>query len=96
MNGKVEITLCMGSSCFARGNNRLLAELEAMIKRNDWGGLVVLAGSRCANRCGDGPNLMVDGETHRGLDASAIEEIVGEKLGRIKAVGASGERGRPA
>ncbi len=80
MNGKIEITLCMGSSCFARGNNRVLAGLEAMIRRNGWTDAVSLAGSRCSSRCGDGPNLTVNGTLHSARDLDAIETLIAGKL----------------
>ncbi len=77
---KIEITLCMGSSCFARGNNRVLAGLETMIRRNGWTDAVSLAGSRCSNRCGSGPNLTVDGEPRSAADIDAIETLIAGKL----------------
>ncbi len=79
---KTEITLCMGSSCFARGNNRALAGLEAMILRNGWRDSVSLAGSRCCGCCGDGPHLTVDGEPRSALDIDAIEALIAAKAGR--------------
>ncbi len=77
---KIEITLCMGSSCFARGNNRVLAGLEEMIRRNGWTEAVSLAGSRCSNRCGDGPNLTIDGALHCARDLGAVEALIAGKL----------------
>jgi len=32
---KINITVCMGSSCFARGNQQNLAFIEAFIKAHD-------------------------------------------------------------
>ncbi len=78
---KIEITLCMGSSCFARGNNRVLAGLEAMIRRNGWTESVALAGSRCGGRCGEGPNLTIDGEPLGAAGIDAVEALIAGKLG---------------
>lgn len=82
MTEKLEIALCMGSSCFTRGNNRLLKALEDSIKENAWQDRVTLSGIRCENRCGQGPNVFVDGKLYQGLDAGALLDLLFEKLGR--------------
>lgn len=84
MSEKVEIALCMGSSCFTRGNNRLLKALEDSIRENAWEDRVVLSGLRCENRCGQGPNVFIDGKLHQGLDAGTLFDLLFEKLGRPK------------
>ena len=78
--GRVNIGLCMGSACFARGNNRLLEMIEDAIEKNGWKEWVVLTGARCENRCGDGPIVVLDGKRLHGLDASAILALVHEKV----------------
>ncbi len=81
MEKKVEISLCMGSSCFTRGNNRLLELLEDQISANGWEDLVFLSGARCQDKCGDGPNVFIDGKLYRGLDEGALLDILQHKLG---------------
>ena len=44
---KIKITVCMGSSCFARGNQQNLAFIEAFIKTHDMEADIDLAGTRC-------------------------------------------------
>ena len=83
--GRVRIALCMGSACFARGNNRLLEAIEEAIERNGWEDRVVLTGARCENRCGEGPNIHLDGERHYGLDERAVLDLLYEKLGAAAA-----------
>lgn len=77
----VEIALCMGSSCFARGNNTLLAVLEEIIKANGWERRVLLSGLRCEDCCSGGPNIKIDGFLHQGLDAGSVLDLLGQKLG---------------
>lgn len=79
--GKTEIALCMGSSCFARGNSTLLAVLEDLIKKNGWQDKVALSGLRCENHCSDGPNIKIDGQLYHGLDTGAVLDLLGGKLG---------------
>lgn len=77
----IDISLCMGSSCFARGNNRMLEMLEDAIEKNRWQDRVSLAGARCENRCGQGPNVVVDGALYQGLDEGALLDLLTEKMG---------------
>jgi NADH:ubiquinone oxidoreductase subunit E len=72
----VEITICMGSSCFSRGNNRTLAVLKDYIERNNLGERVSLKGSLCEGRCKQGPNLIVDGAPYDQVDWSTVIDIL--------------------
>lgn len=81
MNDTIRIALCMGSSCFARGNNQVLATLEAAIKANGWQDRVSLSGMRCGNLCSSGPNIEIDGTLYQGLDSGAMIDLMAEKLG---------------
>jgi len=72
------ITLCMGSSCFSRGNQKVLAKLQEHFRTRPGSGTAVqLRGCRCGKECCRGPNLWVDGE----LVSGATEETVLERLG---------------
>lgn len=77
---KMQIALCMGSACFARGNFRLLEALEEAIERNAWQDRVTLTGSRCENCCGKGPNIRIDGHPYHGLDAAAVLEMISDRI----------------
>lgn len=81
MGATVEIQLCMGSSCFARGNNALLETLEDLIKSNGWKDSIRLSGLHCQNLCSEGPNIKIDGQLHQGLDPGALLDILEKKLG---------------
>ena len=61
MNSKIEIIVCMGSACFARGNAQNLEFIEDYIKDNNLDATVELAGSRCEGKCADGPNIVING-----------------------------------
>lgn len=80
-DGKIEISLCMGSSCFTRGNNRLLELLEDQIAANGWQDRIALSGARCHDKCGDGPNVFIDGKLYQGLDEGALLDLLQNILG---------------
>lgn len=73
---KINITVCMGSSCFARGNQQNLAFIENFIKENNLDAEVDLAGERCKNQCADGPNIIINGIEYNSVDEEKLEEIL--------------------
>lgn len=48
---KIIITVCMGSSCYARGNAANLEFIENYIKDNGLEAVIDLAGARCEGKC---------------------------------------------
>jgi NADH:ubiquinone oxidoreductase subunit E len=66
------ITVCMGSSCFARGNNR---NLELLLEYLDKRGLrdqVQLKGTLCEGRCSQGPTLLIDDQLNPRIDPVSL------------------------
>ena len=72
----MEIVVCMGSSCFARGNDENLKFIENYIKENKLEANVKLSGSRCENKCAFGPNIIIDGKFYQEVDVEKLKEIL--------------------
>lgn len=73
------IQICMGSSCFSRGN-ALNAELihrllETEYLDGDWH-LAGLSGTLCEGRCKDGPIIVVDGIVHTRVEPAMIQDLL--------------------
>lgn len=81
MSEKLGIALCMGSSCFARGNQSVLETLENMIRDNGWEDKIHLSGLRCENKCSEGPNIKIDGQLYQALDTGALMDLIAQKMG---------------
>jgi NADH:ubiquinone oxidoreductase subunit E len=79
-DGEINITVCMGSSCFARGNAENLAFIEKFIEENNLNAKVDLCGSRCENKCATGPNILVDNTMYKEVDISKLTNILNELL----------------
>lgn len=71
-----EIKLCMGSSCFARGNNELLEFIEEYVKTNDLDAVIELSGCRCINACDEGPNIYIDGVLYHGMTREKLLSVL--------------------
>ncbi len=72
----MQITVCMGSSCFARGNAENLEFIETFIKENNLEAKIELSGSRCEGKCADGPNIIINGKEYRNVTIEILKEIL--------------------
>jgi len=58
----VKIEMCMGSSCFARGNSKILSSLEEYVNENKRVDSVNIIGHLCMNNCSGGPVVRINGD----------------------------------
>lgn len=72
----MEIKVCMGSSCFARGNAENLEFIEKFIKENNLTAKIELSGSRCEGKCADGPNIIINAKEYNKINIKQLEEIL--------------------
>lgn len=75
-----EIKVCMGSSCYVRGNKDNVKVLRDFVESNGLGGKVSIKGVLCSDNCGRGPVITVDGELFQRVDGSLIDELCGKLL----------------
>lgn len=73
---KIEIVICMGSSCFARGNDRNLKLLQTFFREREMEHLVLLRGSRCEGQCMVGPNLTIEGKLFSRVTPEDLRELL--------------------
>ena len=73
-----KITICMGSSCFARGNEKNVALCEEFLAarglRDDVD--VELGASLCTGNCAQGPVVIVNGKTYTNVDRGVMKDIL--------------------
>ncbi len=82
------IVICMGSSCFVRGNNRNAERILALAQEAISRGVIQVSGTLCQNKCKQGPNLEVDGACHCGVDAESLPQLLESALGTARVPGA--------
>ncbi|MCK5882173.1 MAG: (2Fe-2S) ferredoxin domain-containing protein [Bacteriovoracaceae bacterium] len=83
MSYKVIISICMGSSCYARGNRELVDLIKNYLVKEKLNNDVQLKGALCCDLCGRGPIVLVDGEQvliNSGDPFLSVISIVREKL----------------
>lgn len=77
---KKQIVICMGSSCFSRGNDRNLEIIEKFIAQHQLDVEVDLRGSRCEGRCDQGPVFKIDDKIFSHANQGDILDILKENL----------------
>lgn len=77
---KITIELCMGSSCFARGNAQTLTLLESYIAEKNLADRVELVGHLCLGACSIGPNVKIGEVTHSGVSSECVVDLLCEAL----------------
>ena len=75
---KPNIVICMGSSCFARGNEKTVEACESFLEER---GLraevdVDLGAILCTGNCVDGPIVIVDGKIYKHVDPLMMRDIL--------------------
>jgi NADH:ubiquinone oxidoreductase subunit E len=77
-----DILICMGSSCFARGNEKNLRVIEEFIAKNELTAKIRVAGKCCAGHCAKGPNIEIDGVCHHNVTRESLIDLLNENIKR--------------
>ena len=72
----VEIVVCLGSSCYARGNALNLASIETYLKNHGLTNRALVTGCLCQDQCKQGPNLKVGGEDQHEVTLAKMRELL--------------------
>ena len=77
-----KIEICLGSSCFARGNAKNLEVIENYLQEHNLRDEVdvVLGCSLCQGRCNAGPNIAIDGVAHSKVNPGMMLDLLKGKL----------------
>ncbi len=78
---KVEIKICLGSSCFSRGNRIILQDINKYIEVKQVKDRVFFHGAHCLGDCNDGPKVEVNGQLYTKVTPALVIEILNEALG---------------
>ena len=81
MEEKREIVICLGSSCFARGNNKNLEFIQEYLKVNNLKARITFKGQLCSQQCSKGPVVIIDGEMYTDVNKTKLMEMLNTKFG---------------
>ena len=75
------VTVCMGSSCFSKGNAAVAELAGNFVEKRGLKDKVVIKGSLCCGACGKGPNLLVNDKLVSQVSPLTLEEVLDRELG---------------
>jgi NADH:ubiquinone oxidoreductase subunit E len=73
---KTEITICLGSSCFSRGNKSLTHIINNYLHENNLEDKVIFKGARCFGTCENGPMIKINDKLFMRLTVDKLIEIL--------------------
>lgn len=74
---KHRIQICMGSSCFSRGNGVNAELLQKLAADGELDAeFAEIAGTLCEGLCKDGPIVVVDGVVHKRVTPVTLKDIL--------------------
>lgn len=76
MEIKHEITICLGSSCFSRGNKDVLEVIKKFIDEHQLNAVVFFHGDLCNGRCAEGPVLKIDDQLFSKVQVDNVFDIL--------------------
>ncbi len=80
MEEKSDIAICLGSSCFSRGNRKSLQYISAYLKDNRIEEKVFFHGNRCFGKCEKGPILKISDSEYEFVEPGQVKYILSEWL----------------
>ena len=76
------IEVCMGSSCFSRGNNQAVEVIQRYCAaQEDLSARIEMRGSLCTGGCTNGPHLAINGVRYDNVNASTVLDILAHVQG---------------
>ncbi len=78
-----EIKICMGSSCFSRGNKQTLQVIQKYLKDHQLEREVILKGNHCFSDCNEGPVLKIGQKVYEEVSDENVLEILENEFGEM-------------
>jgi NADH:ubiquinone oxidoreductase subunit E len=78
MEYKHKITICLGSSCFSRGNKTILEIVKNYLKQHKIDHDVFFSGELCTGSCEYGPVLKINDQVYKSVSTENVFEILNE------------------
>jgi len=76
-----KITVCMGSSCFGRGNQATAEAVTQSIEEHNLQDKIEVAGCLCSGNCAKGPNIIINDKLISGVSQESVGAVIAKELG---------------
>jgi NADH:ubiquinone oxidoreductase subunit E len=79
----ITITVCMGSSCFSRGNTDNAEIIQNFVKNHVFAQEVVIKGCLCEGKCKTGPHVRINDQLFDHVAPEGLEDLLTQELGPV-------------
>jgi len=76
MPEKIEVVVCLGSSCFSRGNKKVVTAIQEYLTKNKLEDQVYFHGNHCFSNCSFGPVMKVGDAIYKDVDTLKVIDIL--------------------
>ena len=76
----IEIVICLGSSCFARGNAENLRALKTYLEHYNVAAKFSVHGQLCRDKCTIAPTLTIDNKEHNNVKPGGAVALLEQAL----------------
>lgn len=84
MSSRPEMQICLGSSCFSRGNKEVVQYIRDYLRKNHLDDKVMFTGARCMGHCSNGPNMIINGNVIESVGLAQAEKILHDETDNLK------------
>ncbi|HPE86891.1 MAG: (2Fe-2S) ferredoxin domain-containing protein [Bacteroidia bacterium] len=78
---KTEIVICLGSSCFSRGNKMTIKVIQDYLTENNLKDKIYFHGAHCLGKCDKGPLLQIGGKTYENITSDNVVHLLNSIFG---------------
>lgn len=78
------ITVCMGSSCFSRGNSANAEIIKQYIQAHHLEEKVAVKGCLCESKCKTGPHIRIGDKIFDTVSPDGLEDLLAHELGNAR------------
>lgn len=72
----IDVKVCMGSACFAKGNLDNLEYIKEYLKENNLEADVSIVGTLCENKCSLGPRIIINEKEYTNVTKEQVFEVL--------------------
>lgn len=75
-----KIEICLGSSCYCRGNSEMLETIEKFLKEACLEDQIDFLGTNCEGHCANGPILKIDGKRFFEVEQGVLIDLLNSAI----------------
>lgn len=83
MKEKTKLIICLGSSCYSRGNQYVLELVKQYIKDHKLKDKIDFRGQLCTGNCSHGPILKINDTVFENVDTNSIIKILDQHISNL-------------